>query len=233
MNKTEVMTMLKENTNPRGVEHWKKLGPKTGKLKSFGIGLTVLRKLAKQVGRDHQLAGQLWKSKVYDAKVIGLLIDEPKKVTREQTEAQVEDLNAGMLMHIFSSCDATLAKTPFAKELALDWINADDIRKRCARGLMYEFSKDYSKKAPDENFFMEQIALIEETCNDQGVWVRESMNGALLGIGKRTKNLNKAAIEAVKIMGPTGVDYGPDNSCESVNVIKHLSSDYIKQKLFS
>ena len=45
-------------------------------LKSFGIGLTVLRKLAKQIGRDHELALQLWESDIYDAKIISLLIDE-------------------------------------------------------------------------------------------------------------------------------------------------------------
>ena len=66
MTKTQVVALLKENQNERGVANWKKLGNKTGQLKSFGIGLTQLRKLAKQVGRDHKLAQQLWKSNVYD-----------------------------------------------------------------------------------------------------------------------------------------------------------------------
>ncbi len=57
--KTQVLALLKENRNERGVANWKK-PPRT--LKSFGIGLTQLRKLAKQLGRDHKLAQQLWKS---------------------------------------------------------------------------------------------------------------------------------------------------------------------------
>ena len=73
MKNTEALTLLKENRSDRGIEHWKK---KTRTLKSFGIGLTQLRKLAKQVGRDHKLALQLWKSNIYDAKVMGLLIDD-------------------------------------------------------------------------------------------------------------------------------------------------------------
>jgi hypothetical protein len=48
MTKTQVLALLKENRDERGIAHWKKLGDKTGKLKSFGIGLTQLRKLAKE-----------------------------------------------------------------------------------------------------------------------------------------------------------------------------------------
>ena len=59
MTKTQVLTLLKENKNERGIAHWKK---RPRELKSYGIGLTQLRKLAKQVGRDHKLALQLWPS---------------------------------------------------------------------------------------------------------------------------------------------------------------------------
>ena len=141
------MAVLKANRNERGIQNWKKLGSQTGKLKSFGIGLTVLRKLAKQIGRDHALALDLWKSDVYDAKIIALLIDDPRQITRKQAEAQVERLQQGLLAHVFSSCDASLGKTPFVVELAGDWIRSKDAeRRRCGYGLLYEVSK--SKKVP-------------------------------------------------------------------------------------
>lgn len=151
MTKAQALALLKENQNERGIVHWKKLGSKAGKLKSFGIGLTQLRKLAKQIGRDHKLALQLWKTDVYDAKIIGLLIDDPKQVSREQAEE---------------------------------------------------------------------------------MWVREAMNTALMGIGKRNKTLNQAAIRAAKAIGPVNIDYGDDNSCEPLDVLKHLTSDYMKSKGF-
>ena len=122
MTKTEVIALLRENKNERGIIHWKKLGHK--ELKSFGIGLTQLRKLAKKVGRDHDLALELWNSDVYDARVIGTLIDEPKKMTRDQAESQVDELGFGMLAHVYCSCDATLPKASFARELAIDWMDS-------------------------------------------------------------------------------------------------------------
>jgi 3-methyladenine DNA glycosylase AlkD len=236
MTKTDVIALPRENKNERGIEHWKRLRSKeSGKLSSYGIGLSQLRKLAKQIGRDHKLAQTLWKSKVYDAKIIGLLIDDPKQLTRAQVDAQVDNLDGGYLAHVFSACGATLPKAPFALDLACEWMgHQDKIRRRCAWGLIYEISKFKGKKAPDDGFFMESIQRIQDSIHaEEDMWVRESMNGALLGIGKRSKLLNKAAIMAVKAIGPVDVDYGDDNSCEPLDVLKHLTSDYIKQKFRS
>ncbi len=227
MTKTQVTALLKENQNERGIANWKK---KPRKLKSFGIGLTQLRKLAKQVGRDHKLALQLWKSDIYDAKVVGLLIDDPKQLSRELAEEQVEGLQGGLLSHVFASCDATLAKTPFAFELACDWMEGkDDVRRRCGYTLLYELSKK-NIKAMDDAYLLGRIDHIQDRIHGEEMWVREAMNGALMGIGKRNKKLNKAAVRAAKAIGPVDIDYGDDNSCEPLDVLKHLTSDYLKKK---
>ena len=57
------------------------------------------------------------------------------------------------------------------------------------------------------------------------------MNTALMGIGKRNRKLNKAAILAAKAIGQVDIDYGDDNSCTPLDVRKHLTSDYLKKKL--
>ncbi len=231
MTKTQIIALLKENQDERGIAHWKKRGKKNGKLKSFGIGLTKLRKLAKQIGRDHAMAQKLWQSDIYDAKVIGLLIDDPKKISRAQAETQVEQLQGGLLAHVFASCNATLAKAPFAFEIAGEWMDSKDpIRRRCGYTLVYELSK---KKIAgmDDTYCLERIAFIQEELQGEEMWVREAMGGALMGLGKRNKKLNKAAVRAAKAIGPIDVDYGPDNSCESLDVLKHLTSDYLKKKL--
>lgn len=231
MTKAQVLALLKDNRNERGIAHWEKLAPKTGNLQSFGIGLTQLRKLAKQIGRDHQLALQLWNTDIYDAKILGLLVDEPQMITRQQAEDQVENLTGGYLSHVFASCDATLAKTPFAFELANDWLSSKDhVRRRCAYSLLYELSK---KKVAgmDDDYCLARIQQIRDTIHDEEMWVREAMLAALMGIGKRNKKLNSSAIQAAKAIGPVDIDYGDDNQCEPLDVLKHLNSDYIKQKL--
>jgi hypothetical protein len=46
------------------------MGDRTGGLTSFGIGLTRLRAITKQVGRDHDLALKLWNERNHDAKIM-------------------------------------------------------------------------------------------------------------------------------------------------------------------
>lgn len=229
MTKAEVMALLKANQNDRGIAHWQRMDDTAG-LKSFGIGLTQLRKLAKQIGRNRRLAATLWRSDVYDARVIALLIDDPKQMPWEQAEAQVDQLHAGMLRHVFASCDATLAKTPFAVDLAVEWTESDDANRRCCGYyLLYEISKFKGRKAPDDAFFLDYIDRIQARIQDEENWVRDAMNGALLGIGKRSKSLNQAALRAARAIGPVEVDYGTNN-CEPFDVVKHLTSDYLKKK---
>ena len=136
-----------------------------------------------------------------------------------------------MLSHVFASCDATLAKAKFAFELAQEWMDSDDeVRRRCGFSLLYELSKK-NPKGMDDDYLLERIAFIEANIHDEEMWVREAMNTALMGIGKRNKLLNKAAIKAAKAIGPVTIDYGDDNDCEPLDVIKHLTSESTKKKL--
>ena len=56
-----------------------------------------------------------------------------------------------------------------------------------------------------------------------------AMAGALLGIGKRTKKLNAAALKVARKIGP--IDFDPDGRCDPLDVAKHLSHDLVKQRL--
>jgi 3-methyladenine DNA glycosylase AlkD len=230
MQTIEVLQLLESEKDERGIEHWEKLGPKTRGLRSYGIGLTRLRKLAKQIGRDRELARSLWNTDVSDARILSLLIDDPKTITREQAEAQVDELAAGMA-HVFSSCDATLAKTPFVAELADDWIRTgDQVRRICGYGLLYEASKFTGKKAPAEDFFIEHIRRIDETIDGEPSAVRLAMGTALMGIGKRSPRLNEAALAVAERVGPIEFET-TSGKCDPFDVAKHLKTDRLKAKL--
>ena len=231
MNVSDVLDRLEAERDERGIANWARLGAGTGGLKSYGIGLTRLRALAKQLGRDHALAQALWATDVHDARVLALLVDDPARMTREQAERQVEQLAGGQLAHVFASCDATLAKTPFAVELADAWVRSDDpVRRCCGYGLLYEASKLSPKKAPDEAFFLAHVARIAERIDAEGEGVRLAMATALMGIGKRTATLNRAALEVARETGPIAfTSVGGD--CEPFDVAKHLTTDRLEEKL--
>jgi 3-methyladenine DNA glycosylase AlkD len=230
MNKADVIQLLKDNQNERGISNWNELYPDSP-YSSYGIGLSVLRKLAKQVGKDHALAQALWASDVYDLKVMAVLIDDPKQITREQMEAQVEDVDFGMMVHVYSACGAPVAKVAGIDQVAREWVVSDDpVRRRCAYGFVYELSKSFTKKAPDEDYFMWFINHIDASFDTEDQSVHLSMGSALMGIGKRSQTLNQAALLVANRMGPIPVESGK-TQCDPMNISKHLTSDYIKNKL--
>lgn len=189
-----------------------------------------MRKFSKLVGRDPALARELWQSDIYEMKIVSLLIDDPKSISLEQVEEQVDQLQGGYLAHVFSSCDATLSKAPFVVDLADRWIaSKDTIRQQCGYGLLYEISKSKKKTAPDEAYFLNHISLIDQTYENQPIDMLMSMAGALMGIGKRSKPLNVAALKVARKIG--SINFDPDGRCDPLDVSKHLTSDYLVQKL--
>lgn len=231
MTKTDVLELLEENRDARGEANWKAMADRAGGLTSFGIGLTRLRAIAKQVGRDRDLALELWNERNHDAKVIGLLIDDPKQLTRDQVEKQVDGAAPGMLSHVLSSCDATLPKSAIAFEIAKGWMaSKDPVRRSCGYGLVYELAKDKKDKRLTDEFFLGCVDKIGKTIAKEENRVRVGMGGALMSIGKRNKKLNAAAIKVAKAIGPIDFSDG-DKKCEPMDVLKHLTSDYLRNKL--
>lgn len=231
MTVSEVLALLEAERDERGMRHWEKLGSRTAGMRSYGIGLTRLRKLAKRIGRDRELAQALWKTDVYEARVIALLVDDPARITREQAEKQVEELAGGMLAYVFASCDATLAKTSFVAELADEWVRSGDaVRRECGYGLLYEASKFSGKKAPGEEFFLAHVERIADTIATEPEKVRMSMGAALMGIGKRTAVLNAAALKVARAVGPIEFT-SASGACEPFDVAKHLTTGRLKEKL--
>ena len=100
----------------------------------------------------------------------------------------------------------------------------------CGYGLVYELAKDKKDKRLTDEFFLGCVEKIGKTIAKEENRVRVGMGGALMSIGKRNKKLNAAAIKLAKAIGPIHFSDG-DKKCEPMNVLKHLTSDYLRNKL--
>jgi 3-methyladenine DNA glycosylase AlkD len=227
----EVLSRLEAERDERGMARWGDGGIRTGGLRSFGIGLTRLRAIGKSIGRDRALAQALWHTDLHEARVLSLLIDDPAQITREQAEQQVEQVDAGQLAHVFASCDATLARTPFVVELADAWTRSNDpVRRDCGYGLLYEVSKSSGRKAPADDWFLGHIDRIAASIDDEPERVRLAMATALMGIGKRNAALNRRALAVARAAGPIEFT-SASGKCEPFDVSKHLDNERLRAKL--
>jgi hypothetical protein len=106
----------------------------------------------------------------------------------------------------------------------------DSVRRSCGYGLVYELAKNQKDKRLTDEFFLGCVETIGKTIATEENGVRVGMGGALIGIGKRNKKLNAAAIKVAKAIGPIHFSDG-DTQCEPMNVLKHLASDRLRDKL--
>lgn len=49
--------------------------------RAFGVPMAGMQKVAKGLGTDHALAGALWDTGSYEARIVAALIDDPALVT--------------------------------------------------------------------------------------------------------------------------------------------------------
>ena len=52
----------------------------------LGISVPDMRKLAKEIGRDHNLAVDLWKTGIAEARILASMVGDPDKLTEEEME---------------------------------------------------------------------------------------------------------------------------------------------------
>ena len=91
---------------------------------AYGVSLYVLRPLAKQLGRDHDLALALWATGNHEARLLASMVDDAAQVTVEQMDAWAAQFDS------WDVCDQVTSnlfdKTPFAYDKVHEWSSAED-----------------------------------------------------------------------------------------------------------
>lgn len=189
----EIIEKLKSNANPEKAVSMAKYGINPDN--TLGVNIPFLRKAAKEIGKDHSLAMQLWNSDIHEARILAAFIDEPGMVTQEQIETWVKDFNSWDVCD--QVCSNLFDKTPFAYTKAVEWSGSDkEFVKRAGYVLMACLAV-HDKKADDKKF-MKFFPLIVKGTTDERNFVKKAVNWALRQIGKRNSNLNKEAVRTAE-----------------------------------
>ncbi len=193
MNCREIITKLKSMTSEGNREGMGRFGINVEK--ALGVSVVELRRLAKEIGKNHELAEELWNTGIHEARLLACFVDEPKKVTEEQLERWVVDFDSWDLVD--QCCGNLIDKTPFAWDKAREWAGRDEeFVKRAGFALMAALAV-HDKKAPDEKY-VELLPLIIRESDDGRNFVKKAVNWALRQIGKRNLALNAAVITAAE-----------------------------------
>jgi 3-methyladenine DNA glycosylase AlkD len=159
--------------------------------RAFGVPVGVLQKLARRLGRNHELAEALWGTGWYEARMLATYVDDPEQVTAEQMERWCREFDSWAICD--TACFALFDRTPQAWEKVARWATRrEEFVKRAAFALLWGLTV-HDKGAGDERF-LEGLRLIERAATDERHFVKKAVNMALRAIGKRNGALNAAAV---------------------------------------
>jgi 3-methyladenine DNA glycosylase AlkD len=193
MHYKNILQQLELLSNPEAVAGLARFGIHSSN--TYGVSIPVLRKMAREIGKDHALAQQLWSSGIHEARILAGMIDVQELVTEEQMESWVIDFDSwGVCDQV---CSNLFDKTSFTYQKAIEWSDRkEEFIKRAGFVLMAVLAV-HDKKANNDTF-LNFLPLIKREAVDDRNFVRKAVNWALRQIGKRNLSLNTAAIETAK-----------------------------------
>jgi len=219
----DIIQRLRSLSDPEAVKGMARFG--INPENTYGVSIPNLRRVAKEAGKDHALAQELWASGIHEAKILASMIDEPEAVTEEQMEVWVKGFDSWDVCD--QVCMNLFDKVPLAWQKIADWSEREEeFVKRAAYALIACLAW-HDKKAEDRKF-VGLLPVIIKGATDERNFVKKAVNWALRHIGKRNMNLNRAAIEAAEEI--RGID-SKAARWNAADALRELTSEAVQKRL--
>lgn len=190
MQSEDIIKRLKALSNPDAVAGMARFGINPDN--NYGVSVAELRKMAKIIGTDHNLAIQLWQSGIHESRILACLIDDPELVTEEQMEKWVGDFDSWDVCD--QCCSNLFRKTQYARQKVFEWSASDEEFIKRAGFVLIAVMAVHDKEA-DDSLFEQFLTVIKTGATDNRNFVKKAVNWALRQIGKRNLYLNSRAVE--------------------------------------
>ena len=185
----DVLDKLQSKAQPEQLKGMAKYGMTVEQ--RLGVSVPDMRNLAKEIGRDHKLALDLWRTGIAEARIVAAMVGDPDKLTEEQMEDWVKGINSWDVCD--QVCMNLFEKNQLAWKKIVDWSEREEeFVKRTAFSLIACLAW-HDKKANDDKF-IELLPVIIRGATDERNFVKKAVNWALRNIGKRNLNLNEACL---------------------------------------
>jgi len=220
-----IIVELNSLSNPSALQDMASFGITPGK--AFGIAIPELRRIAKHIGKDHELAASLWAYGYRETQILASMVDDVRYVTEEQMEQWVSEFDYWEICD--QCCMNIFEDMPCAYDKAVEWSHREEeFVKRAGFVLMARLAVS-DKKAADERFIA-FFPMIKEGALDKRNFVKKAVNWALRQIGKRDFSLNARAIELAEELQQTG---NASARWVAADAIRELTGEKVQQKLLS
>ena len=167
---------------------------------AFGVGHTLLRPMARAIGRDHDRAMALWATGRHEARLLAAMTADPARMTPAECRSWASGFAS---WDIVDGAAALFAATPFWQALVVEFAGDEREFVRRAAFAIVAWAAVHRKKEPDETF-RTLLPLIEAHAGDDRNFVRKAVNWALRQIGKRSAALRAPALDLAETLAASG-----------------------------
>ena len=189
----EIIENLESLANPANVAGMARYGISSAS--TLGVPMPALRKMAKEIGSRHDLAEELWRSGIHEARILAALIDDPGEVTDEQMERWVPDIDSWDVCD--QLCSNLFSRTNLAFTKAATWSGRPETFVKRAGFVLMACLAVHDKKADDACFAAFFPLILRESVDDRN-FVKKAVNWSLRQIGKRNLVLNGLAVATAR-----------------------------------
>jgi 3-methyladenine DNA glycosylase AlkD len=175
----------------------------------FGVKHGDIRKLAKKIKSDPELALALWKTGNVDAQLLAILLIKPKNLSAQEVDRLVRSVTFAHVADWLSSY--VVKQHPDTETLRQEWMADDD---RWAARAGWGLTAERVVKSPEGLDLPALLDCIESEMGSADPVVQWTMNSTLAEIGIHFPKLRKRAIAIGESLGIFR-DYPVSKGCTS------------------
>ncbi|MGH2692805.1 MAG: DNA alkylation repair protein [Actinomycetota bacterium] len=194
--------------------------------KALGVRIPDLRRLSRELGKDHTLALALWRTGVHEARILASMVDVPERVTQRQMESWARAFDSWDVCD--QVCGNLFDRTAFAGEKTIEWKGRDEEFVKRAGFALAAWRAVHDCGAPDREF-AELLPLIEREADDPRNFVKKAVSWALRQVGKRNRSLNQRAVTVARRLARR--DDSAPARWVGKDALRELTSDAVRGRL--
>jgi 3-methyladenine DNA glycosylase AlkD len=175
----------------------------------YGVLLGEIRKLAKTIRSDHELALDLWESGNLEARLLAILVMDPKRLSDSEVDALVRSARFGPLADWLSSY--VVKGHPHEEALRARWMRDED---PWAARAGWDLTAQRIARSPEGLDLAALLDRIEAELASADPAAQWTMNNALAGIGIHHPALRDRAVAIGERLGVYR-DYPVPKGCTS------------------
>ncbi len=159
---------------------------------AIGVKSPDIQKLAKNIGKDQDLAIEIFDQPIHEAKLIAAFLADPKQLNAEVMDHWVRQLYSWDLCD--NLCMHLIRRSPFAEKMAFKWVVDDrEFVRRSGLVVMTSLTM-HNKKASNESLILFTEAALPFVTDERN-FVRKAISWLLRTQGKRNLALREVILK--------------------------------------